>query len=215
MGGVDNVASSGWQPADGTHSLDMNAFSPGGIHQTLSTVAGVQYTVGFDLSKNPGNQDHATLVVSVDNSTHDSQTYTYNSANTSTNMLWSQQTFTFTATSSSTTLDFTSTYPSGFSFPFNAEGPALDEVTVTTNKVIGGFTNGVSGGDVIDLSGLLSSISAPHDSTAFSLGFLNFQQSGADTLVQIDSNGGADHFLTVATLTNEHLTQADTHDYLL
>ena len=214
-GGVDNVDSNGWQPADGTHSLDMNAFSPGGIHQTLSTVAGVGYTVGFDLSKNPGNQAHATLVVSVDNSSHTSMTYTYNDANTAHDMLWSQQGFTFTATGSTTTLDFTSTYPSGFSFPFNAEGPALDEVVAFSYKAIDNFTTGASGGDVIDLSGLLSSISAPHDATAFSLGFLNFHQSATSTLVQIDSNGGGDDYLNVAVLINEHLTQADTHNYLL
>ena len=68
---------------------------------------------------------------------------------------------------------------------------------------------------MIDLSGLLSSISAPHDATAFSLGFLNFHQSATSTLVQIDSNGGGDDYLNVAVLINEHLTQADTHNYLL
>lgn len=209
---VDRVASSGWQPGDGTYSLDLNGFHPGGVQQALQTTPGVQYTVGFDLSKNPGNGDHATVQASAAGS---SQSYTFTDANSASDMKWSQQTFSFTATNTTTTLGFASTYPTdAFSFPFNAEGPALDEVVVVTNTVVNNFTKG-AGGDVLQLHDLLTSVGAPHDSTAFSGGYVQFVQSGGNTLVQVDSNGGANSFLTVATLIGQSLTQADMLNYVL
>jgi len=211
--GVDVVSSSGWQSGDGTYSLDLNAFHPGGVSQVLSTIPGVQYTVGFDLSKNPGNATYATVHVSAAGSAQD---YTFNSVNSATNMMWSQQTFTFTPTSTSTTLSFASTYPNDSTggFPINAQGPALDEVVVVTNQSINNFTKG-AGGDVIQLHDMLTSVSAPHDTTAFSGGYLRFLQSGSNTLVQIDSNGGGDAYLTVATVVGIALTQADNGNYAL
>jgi len=210
---VDRVSSAGWQPADGTYSLDMNGFHPGGVQQTFATVAGAQYTVGFSLSKNPGNADHATLHVSAAGAVQD---YTFNAANSGADMKWSQQTFSFTATGSSTTLDFNSLYPTDATgaFPVNAQGPALDEVVVVSNKVVSNFTTG-AGGDVLNLHDLLTSVAAPHDSTAFSGGFLQFLHSGIDTLVQVDSNGGGNSWLTLATLTNQLLSQTDTANYVL
>ncbi len=65
------------------------------------------------------------------------------------------------------------------------------------------------------MNGLLTSITAPHDGTAFSGGYLRFQSSGADTLVQIDANGGGNAYLTAATLVGVGLTQSDTANYLL
>ena len=212
---VDRV--SGWHAGDSSYSLDLNGFNPGGVQQSLATVPGVQYTVGFDLSKNPGNSSTATVQVSA---AGDSQSYTFNAMNTTTDMKWSQQTFTFTATDTTTTLSFTSTYPtSGLPGDLSAEGPALDEVVVVSNKVIDNFTKG-AGGDVLNLHDLLTSVNAPHDSTAFSGGFLQFFDSngaaaGGDTLVQVDSNGGGDSFLTLATLSNQLLAQADSANYLL
>ena len=210
---IDRVASSGWQTADGTYSLDMNGFHPGGVQQTFATIAGVQYTVGFSLSKNPGNSTYATLQASAAGTTQD---YTYNLANSGTNMKWSQQILSFTATGSSTTLEFKSIYPTDATggFPINAQGPALDEVVVVSNKVINNFTEG-TGGDVLNLHDLLTSVGAPHDSTAFSGGFLQFLQSGNNTLVQVDANGGGDAYITLATLTGQLLTPLDTQYYVL
>jgi len=214
--GVDVVSSSGWQPGDGTYSLDLNAFHPGGVKQVLQTTPGMQYTVGFDLSKNPGNTTYATAQVSVDNTSSTTQSYTFSNANSAGNMMWSQQTFTFTATSATTALSFASIYPNDSTggFPINAQGPALDEVVVVSNKFIDNFSKGV-GGDVLQLHDLLTSVSAPHDSTAFSGGYLRFLQSGSNTLVQIDDNGGGDAYMTVATIVGQSLAQTDTPNYVL
>jgi hypothetical protein len=173
----------------------------------------VQYTVGFDLSKNPGDTDHATVQVSA---AGNSQSYTFSAANSASNMLWSQQTFSFTATGTSTTLSFASIYPNDSTgrFPTNAQGPALDEVVVFANQAIGNFSKG-AGGDVLQMHDLLTSVGAPHDTTAFSGGYLRFLPSGSNTLVQIDTNGGGDSFLTVATLTGVQLLQTDTANFVL
>ena len=136
---VDRVQSTGWQAADGSFSLDMNGFHPGGVTQNIATVVGEQYTVGFSLSKNPGNLTHATLQVTAAGATQD---YDFSLGNSATDMKWSQQTFSFVATGSSTTLALKSIYPTDATgaFPINAQGPALDEVVVASNKVINNFT---------------------------------------------------------------------------
>jgi hypothetical protein len=135
-------------------------------------------------------------------------------------MLWSQQVFNFTATASTTTLSFASTDTRPLIYSFfgsylgnDAHGPALDEVVVVSNAAVNNFIKG-AGGDVLQLNGLLTSIGAPHDSTAFTGGYLRFlQTSGVNTLVQIDANGGGDGYMTVATLIGQSLTQADTLNY--
>ena len=71
------------------------------------------------------------------------------------------------------------------------------------------------GGDVLDLRDLLQSVGASHNASAFSGGYLRFEQSGSNTLVQVDNNGGGDAFLTVGTLLDTLLTQSDTGNYLL
>jgi hypothetical protein len=83
----------------------------------------------------------------------------------------------------------------------------------TTGDVISGFQKGL---DDLNLHDLLSSIGAPHDMTAFSGGYLQFEHTvGGDTLVQIDSNGGANSFETLATLNGVLLNSTDTGDYIL
>ena len=84
----------------------------------------------------------------------------------------------------------------------------------TTGDVITDFTKG-TGGDVIKLTELLTSIGAPHNGTAFSAGWINFMASGPNTVIQVDSNGGANSYVTLATLNNVLLAQADTANYVL
>src|SRR5450631_2855770 len=42
-----------WPAADGTHSIDLNGNSVGGMEQTISTVAGQGYKMTFWISGNP------------------------------------------------------------------------------------------------------------------------------------------------------------------
>jgi Ca2+-binding RTX toxin-like protein len=69
----------------------------------------------------------------------------------------------------------------------------------TTGDVITDFQAG--GGDVLDLHDLLVSIGAAADPFASGSGHLRFFDAGSDTLVQIDSDGGNDSYVTLATLT--------------
>ena len=92
----------------------------------------------------------------------------------------------------------------------------------TTGDVITDFVKG-SGGDVLKLTDLLatfSGITAGTHDNAFSGGYLQFVDSngataGGNTLVQIDSDGGGNSYVTLTTLTNVLLTQADTANYVL
>lgn len=197
-----------WQANDGTKILDMNAESGGGyVEQSLQTIVGMQYTVGFALSKNPGSPAGTeTLRVSAAGT---SQDYVFNTVNSTADMKWSKHTLTFTATTNATTLRLAGTDPAGG----DAWGPALDEVVAVTNRVITNFDKGL--GDKLDLNSFLTSINAPHDNTAFSGGFLNFQASGSNTLIRIDADGGGNNYLTVATLVGVLLTTSDTGNFML
>ena len=123
-GGVDQLT--GWDASDGIWSLDLNAFSPGGVQQAIATDTGVAYTVTFDLAGNPGQQTVKDLQVSADGTT---QNYSFDNGagggTSGTNMNWTQQSFSFVAMDASTLLDFSSLVSSG------AWGPALDNVSLT------------------------------------------------------------------------------------
>jgi large repetitive protein len=70
-----------------------------------------------------------------------------------------------------------------------------------------------SKGDVIDISDILpGSVHHGHDAVAG--GFVRFLQSGADTLVQVDNNGGADHFQTLVVLKSVVATTIHPDDVL-
>jgi len=71
-------------------------------------------------------------------------------------------------------------------------------------------------GDKLDIHDVLQGAGGYNGSNAFSGGFLQFASDGAGgTLVQVDMNGGANSFVTLAHLTNALLTQADTHNYIV
>ncbi len=119
---VDYINSQ-WPSADGTHNLDLNGFNGGGVKQTLTTVPGQTYTLGFQLSQNPG-ASNSTVRVTAAGTTKD---YFFYADSTEANMLWTGQTFTFTATSTSTDLSFAS-------LNGGAQGPALDNVVALATK---------------------------------------------------------------------------------
>lgn len=90
-------------------------------------------------------------------------------------------------------------------FDYNALADAGDTIS--------DFTAG-AGGDVIDLADLLDGLGYV-GSDAFADGYVEFTQSGANTLVRIDANGGGDGFQLLTILTNVTLSSADISNYLL
>jgi len=208
-GGIDVVNT--WQRVDGNNVIDLNAFERGGLSQTLATTPGQTYTVGFNLSQNPGAD--VSVVRVVTGATY--QDFTFNQDSTPSDMKWAHQILTFTAAGSSTELSFNSLTPSApLGFSDDAEGPALDEVYAVANRAVNGFVKG-AGADVLNMSQLMTSINAPHDATAFSGGFVRFLASGADTVVQIDADGGGNEYVSTVTLVGVSLTQGDTSNYVL
>src|SRR5476651_1294642 len=109
---VDLINNGQYGAINGT-SIDMlGTPGPGAISQSLNTVAGKNYTLTFDLSRNPG--DSSALYVSLGGAP--ATTYTGTSTIT-------PYTLNFTATSASTVLKFESA-ASGYS------GAVIDNVSV-------------------------------------------------------------------------------------
>jgi Ca2+-binding RTX toxin-like protein len=82
----------------------------------------------------------------------------------------------------------------------------------TTGDVISGFQKGM---DKLDLHDLLATFSGYEAPNAFTGGFLKFAESGSDTLVQVDSDGGADGFVTLLSLSSVSLNSSDAGDFIL
>ena len=70
---------------------------------------------------------------------------------------------------------------------------------------INGFARGA---DKIDLSELLDEFGID-PANAIAGGFLQLQASGANTVINFDSNGGGDNLITLATVTNAALAASD------
>jgi Ca2+-binding RTX toxin-like protein len=77
--------------------------------------------------------------------------------------------------------------------------------TTEGGDVISGFTAGAYG-DAIDLSAL--AIRNGWTGDLFTGGYVALVQSGADTLVQVDADGGGNDFVTLATLRDVSATEA-------
>jgi choice-of-anchor C domain-containing protein len=135
--GVDIVDKALWNADEGSRSIDLNAFDPGSISQTIDTVVGQTYDLSFAMSGNPDANvapGPKTMNVSAAGTTTG---FTYDTAveqNSTADMKWKDQTFSFAATGTSTTLTFTSTTTTEGPSPIGvsaAAGPVIDDVVVT------------------------------------------------------------------------------------
>jgi choice-of-anchor C domain-containing protein len=117
-GSIDVVDTGYWAADDGNRSIELNA---GAIEQTIATVPGDQYTVSFWHAADPTGSPHDTLLeVSA---AQQSEDYSFNSAATTADPGWTEDTFTFTAIDSTTTLRFAG-------LTGGANSPTLDNVSV-------------------------------------------------------------------------------------
>jgi choice-of-anchor C domain-containing protein len=132
-GSVDYIGSY-WTASNGVRSLDLDGTTPGGVQQSLATIAGHEYQVVFDMAGNiDGPPAVKVLVATPDGTTVFS--FDPPPGTTRTNMHWQTNGFDFTATGSSVMLKFQSlTVPSGTpgtqGHP-GSFGAAIDNVIVT------------------------------------------------------------------------------------
>ena len=130
VGNIDweSAPACGWQPSNGTHSLDLvGTGGIGGVQQTFDTVPGTTYQVTFDLSGNYGALPVVKpLAVTINGVTTN---FTFDTTGRSAlNMGWTTHSVQFTATGASSTIDFVSDV-SALGGPLNA-GAALDNVQI-------------------------------------------------------------------------------------
>ncbi|RJG01265.1 cadherin domain-containing protein [Noviherbaspirillum sedimenti] len=87
----------------------------------------------------------------------------------------------------------------------------------TSGDVITDFSrSGANGVDVLNLQDLLQTFAGYNGNNAFNGGYLQFNiASGTGTTVRVDTNGGANSYVTLATLTGVLLQQSDTANYVL
>jgi VCBS repeat-containing protein len=93
-----------------------------------------------------------------------------------------------------------------FAYRSAADGGATGDVITDFSK---------AQGDVLDLRDVLLGAGGYDGTNAFAGGYLQFAQSGSDTLVQVDSDGGGNAFVTLATLTNVLLVETDTNSFVV
>ncbi len=79
----------------------------------------------------------------------------------------------------------------------------------TGGEVISGFRKG-SSSDYLDVSDLLDSFAGYTGANAFTGGYLNFVQSGTNTIIQVDADGGGDGYVTLVTIQGVALLETDT-----
>jgi len=140
VGNIDweSAPACGWQPSNGSNSLDLvgaGAGGIGGISQTFDTIPGTTYQVSFDLAGNYGAGPVVKpLAVTINGVTTN---FTFDTTGRSAlNMGWTTHTISFVASSNSSTIDFVSDV-SASGGTLNA-GAALDNVRITTAAVAAG-----------------------------------------------------------------------------
>jgi choice-of-anchor C domain-containing protein len=114
-----------WNPSAGARSLDLSGNQAGTIAQMIPTIAGMRYTVSFDISSNPDRSLAKSMLVGFGTATPVSITL---GGPVSRPLVWTSQTLQFVASSAMTQLSFKST-TSGPS------GMALDNVSVVAEVV--------------------------------------------------------------------------------
>jgi Ca2+-binding RTX toxin-like protein len=76
--------------------------------------------------------------------------------------------------------------------------------------------SGTNGVDVLNLHDMLLTFTGFTGANAFTGGYLQFDtSSGANTVVRVDSTGGANSFVTLVTLVGTQLLQTDTANYVV
>jgi len=137
VGNIDweSAPACGWQPSNGSNSLDLvggGAGGIGGISQTFDTIPGTTYQVSFDLAGNYGAGPVVKpLAVTINGVTTN---FTFDTTGRSAlNMGWTTHTLTFVASSTSSTINFVSDV-SASGGTLNA-GAALDNVRITAPGV--------------------------------------------------------------------------------
>jgi choice-of-anchor C domain-containing protein len=121
---INYVADAFWEAAQGTRSISLNASStPGGIAQSVATVAGIAYRVDFKLSGEPFTVPVVKSMRVAAAGQH--ADFTFDSSNNwHWQMDWAPHTFTFTATAASTMIEF-------YSLMNSQSPPVLDDITVS------------------------------------------------------------------------------------
>ena len=122
-GTVDWIGSY-WASFDGSRSLDLNGYFPGGVSQAVATDPGTAYEVTFEMAGNPTcGSAVKTLNVSVDGGS--TSAYSFDTTGMSTgSMGWTQESYSFIATGANSLLAFVSSTGGQC-------GPALDMVTLS------------------------------------------------------------------------------------
>ena len=134
-----------WQASDGARSVDLDGYESGngGVEQAITTTAGNNYLVTFDMAGNPGG-DPTTKTMDVTvlpyialpadltfTATLWTDSFTFDTTgHSTTSMGWTEEQFEFNAISDITTLRFMST-TSGDGY-----GPVFDNVRVLDISVV-------------------------------------------------------------------------------
>jgi choice-of-anchor C domain-containing protein len=121
-GSVDWIGPARWRASEGMLCVDIDA--PGGIKQTIQTIAGLDYLLRFDMAGNPETEPAAKrLVVTVGEQRHE---FAFDATGHTTKDLgWTSQQIPFRAVGERTVIKFTNAADSP-----TASGLALDNVFV-------------------------------------------------------------------------------------
>lgn len=127
-GSVDLVTSSYWQPALGSQSVDLAGSTSGSLTQSVSTVSGESYALGWYIAGNPDcGQSVKSMKVDWNGRPVEGAPYTFNdTGHSDAAMGWQHEEVTVTAESTTSVLSFADVTPD-----HSPCGSTLDGVTLT------------------------------------------------------------------------------------